>query len=176
MHTSRTIARILYYLSRVGAWLFTGVLLYIVLLLVLSITGWGHSLPIEITREGGFIIFYPFTRIAFLLGDYNSDYIISNLTLLIFYSLFLWFLGDVFHAFQQPKLFTTRGVSQLSRFYITNLALPVLFLVLVLLFGQALADMLRIGFLHIIIGVFAYFMASIFKQGLLLQEEQDLTF
>jgi hypothetical protein len=176
MHTSRSIARILYYLSRMGAWLFTLVLLYTVTVLVLSTTGLVHTLPIEITKAGSFTIFYPFTRTAFLLGEYTTDFIVSRFTLIAFYTLFIWLLGDVFHAFRQQKLFTPRGVSQLTRFYITNLALPVLFLLLVGLFGEQLSDMLRIGFLHIVIGVFAYFMASIFKQGLVLQEEQDLTF
>lgn len=176
MHTARSIAGVLYFLSRIAAWLFIAILAYTVTVLLLSTTGLVHSLPITITKAGSFTIFYPFTKTPFLLGDYTTDYIVSNLSLLGFYTLFIWFLGDVFHAFKQPKLFTPRGVMQLSRFYITNLSLPVLFLVLVGLFGQALSDMLRISFLHIVIGVFAYFMASIFRQGLVLQEEQDLTF
>ena len=176
MHTARSIAGILYFLSRIAAWLFTLILAYTFTVLLLSTTWLVHSLPIEITKEGAFTIFYPFAQTPFLLGEYTANYIVSNLSLLGFYTLFLWFLGDVFHAFKQPKLFTPKGVSQLSRFYRTNLALPVLFLLLVGLFGQALSDMLRISFLHIIIGVFAYFMASIFRQGLVLQEEQDLTF
>ncbi len=176
MQTSRSIARLLKYLSRIGAWLFTAVLLYTTTVLLLSTTSIKHSLPIVISKAGTFTIFYPFTKTPFLLGDYNADYLVSNLSLLTFYTLFLWLLSDVFYAFTQPKIFTIRGVSQLSRFYITNLALPVLFLLLVILFGQALSDMLRISLLHIVIGVFAYFMACIFKQGVVLQEEQDLTF
>lgn len=176
MHTARSIAGVLYFLSRIAAWLFTAVLVYTFTVLVLSVTGLVHSLPIEITKAGSFTIFYPFTKTPFLLGDYTTDFMVSSLSFIAFYTLFVWFLGDVFHAFRQPKLFTPKGVSQLSRFYITNLALPVLFLLLVGLFGQELSDMLRIGFLHIVIGIFAYFMASIFRQGLVLQEEQDLTF
>ena len=90
--------------------------------------------------------------------------------------MFLWLLSGVFHAFKQVKLFTAKGVVQLSRFYITNLLVPFLFLLLFLLFRNEMSDLLRIILLHVIIGVFAYFMAAIFKQGLLLQEEQDLTF
>ena len=176
MHTARSIAHLLYFLSRIAAWLFTAVLTYTLIILVLSLTGWSNSLPIEIANQETFTIFYPFTTTPFLRGDYTTDFIVSNLSLLAFYTIFLWFLGDVFHAFKQPKLFTPTGVSQLSRFYITNLALPLIFLALVGLFGQALSDMLRISFLHIVIGIFAYFMASIFRQGVLLQEEQDLTF
>jgi hypothetical protein len=51
-----------------------------------------------------------------------------------------------------------------------------LFVILLLVFRAELFDMIRIGVLHLVIGVFAFFMAAIFKQGLLLQEEQDLTF
>ena len=50
------------------------------------------------------------------------------------------------------------------------------FLVLLAFFGHEIIDILRITLLHLVIGVFAYFMAAIFKQGVHLQEEQDLTF
>jgi len=175
MQTSRYIARILYYLSRIAAWFFTAVFTYCFIILVLWVVGLRQSLPVQVTNKSTFIIFYPFTRTAFLLGDNTTDFIVSNFSLLAFYTIFIWFLGDVFQTFRQSKLFTSKGVSQLSRFYITNLVLPVVFLVLVGLFGQQLSDMIRISFLHVVIGIFAYFMASLFKQGLVLQEEQDQT-
>jgi purine-cytosine permease-like protein len=65
---------------------------------------------------------------------------------------------------------------KLSRFYLTNLIVPAAFLVLLAFFGHEIIDILRITLLHLVIGVFAYFMAAIFKQGVHLQEEQDLTF
>jgi tryptophan-rich sensory protein len=110
------------------------------------------------------------------LGDYTGSYLFTYLFTVAFYGLFLWLLSGVFHAFKQKKLFTEKGAVQLSRFYITNLLMPFLFLVLFLFFRNDMSDIIRIMFLHLVIGVFAYFMAAIFKQGLLLQEEQDLTF
>jgi predicted permease len=90
--------------------------------------------------------------------------------------LFLWLLGGVFQAFKQERLFTKKGFSQLSRFYSVNLTVPVLILIILAVLGQEVQDIIRITFLHLVIGVFAFFMAAIFKQGLFLQEEQDLIF
>jgi hypothetical protein len=45
-----------------------------------------------------------------------------------------------------------------------------------MLFGDEYIDVARIALLHLVIGIFAFFMATIFKQGFVLQEEQDLTF
>jgi hypothetical protein len=74
------------------------------------------------------------------------------------------------------SLFTKKGFSQLSRFYSVNLTVPVLILIILAVLGQEVQDIIRITFLHLVIGVFAFFMAAIFKQGLFLQEEQDLIF
>ena len=57
-----------------------------------------------------------------------------------------------------------------------NLIVPFVFLALIAVFGEEMIDIVRIILLHLVIGVFAFFMAAIFKQGLVLQEEQDLTF
>jgi hypothetical protein len=57
-----------------------------------------------------------------------------------------------------------------------NVIVPVVIMLLLLIFKQEVEDIVRITFLHLIIGVFAFFMAAIFKQGLVLQEEQDLIF
>jgi hypothetical protein len=43
-------------------------------------------------------------------------------------------------------------------------------------YGSELVDIVRIIMLHLVIGVFAFFMAAIFRHGVVLQEEQDLTF
>jgi hypothetical protein len=85
-------------------------------------------------------------------------------------------LSGVFHAFKQDRLFTKNGLLQLSRFYMVNVIVPVVIMLLLLIFKQEVEDIVRITFLHLIIGVFAFFMAAIFKQGLVLQEEQDLIF
>ena len=175
MKTVRLTAGILFYISRLGAILFLVTALYATIVVLLYYFTGAQWLPIQISDQH-FIIFYPFTQKAFLLGDYTTSFLFTNFFTIVFYGFFLWLLSDVFRAFRQPKLFTQKGVTRLSRFYITNLVVPILFLLLVLVFQNEMTDLIRIMFLHLVIGVFAYFMATIFKQGLILQEEQDLTF
>lgn len=175
MKTVRLVAGILFYIIRGAAFLFLATALYAAVIVLLHHFTAASWLPIH-TEGDFFTIYYPFTHMPFLLGDYTASYLFTYLFTVAFYGLFLWFLSGVFHAFKQKKLFTERGAVQLSRFYITNLLMPFLFLVLFLFFRNDISDIIRIMFLHLVIGVFAYFMAAIFKQGLVLQEEQDLTF
>jgi hypothetical protein len=176
MRAVRFIAGILYYLTRIVSILILMITFYATILVLIN---WAHpapSLPIQILKDGSFQIFLPFTHIVFLLGDYSTAYLVTNLLTFAFYGLFLWLLGGVFYAFRQPKLFTKNGVVQLSRFYLINIFIPFVLIVLFVVFGQELGDLIRIILLHLVIGVFAFFMTAIFKQGLILQEEQDLTF
>lgn len=176
MKTVRLIAGILYYLSRILAIIVTTIAVYAIVVILLHLNNPDTSLPIKVTNNDRFEIFYPFTQTPFLLGDYTASYLVSNLLTITFYGFFLWLLGGVFHAFKQQKIFTRKGMLQLSIFYIVNLVVPFLFVALLFVFGQEVLDIVRIILLHLVIGVFAFFMSAIFKQGLLLQEEQDLTF
>lgn len=173
MKSVRIVANILYYLTRVAAIIYVITALYTLAVVLLSASG--AAAPMHVDRDR-FEIYYPFTTAPFLLGDYNTSFLTMMILLISFYALFLWLLSNVFNAFRQAKLFTPAGVRRLSRFYLTNLTVPVICLIAAILFYQEVAsDIAMITFLHIIIGVFAFFMAAIFKQGLLLQEEQDLT-
>ncbi|HYC27985.1 MAG TPA: DUF2975 domain-containing protein [Chitinophagaceae bacterium] len=168
MKSVRIVANILYYLTRVAAMLYLITAVYCLGVVILG----G---PINI-KDGGFLIYYPFTTTTFLLGDYNSAYLTMMISIISFYGVFLWLLSNVFNTFRQSKLFTSKSVMRLSRFYITNLTVPVISLIAALLFyHDAVSDVLMITFLHLVIGIFAFFMAAIFRQGLVLQEEQDLT-
>jgi hypothetical protein len=110
-----------------------------------------------------------------LTGVYDPwSNIIAMLTFLL-YGLFFWLLSDIFKTFRQPKLFTPSGVNRLKRFYVGNLTIPILMLLVLAVSGDEVANLVSVTFLHMILGVFAFFMAAIFQQGLLLQEEQDLT-
>jgi hypothetical protein len=176
MKTARVIARVLFYLTRILAIIAICIGAYAIIVLGLSAATSATWLPLKMTADNTFVIFYPFTTTPFLLGDYTNEYLTTTLLTLSFYGLFLWLLGSVFHAFMQQRLFSKKGFMQLWRFYMVNLTVPILLLVLVAVFGQEPQDIVRITFLHMVIGVFAFFMAAIFKQGLLLQEEQDLIF
>jgi hypothetical protein len=176
MKTVRLVAAILFYVSRVWAIIVLVIAAYASAILLIHLIAPTATIPMRVLQDETFRIYFPFTTKIFLLGDYTASYLVTNLLMIVFYGIFLWLLSAVFHAFRQQKLFTRRGVVRLSRFYIINLFMPLLFVVLLLVFGSELFDIIRIGVLHLVIGVFAFFMAAIFKQGLLLQEEQDLTF
>jgi hypothetical protein len=143
--------------------------------LSLSLYSDATGLPIVIKPDRSFNIFFPFTATPFLAGDYTAEYMLTSTGTVLLYSLFLWLLSAVFRTFKQQQLFTPKGVSRLERFYIFNLGVPVLCLLVLTILDYQIRDALIIVFLHLMIGVFAFFMATIFKQGLLLQEEQDLT-
>lgn len=175
MRRIRGIAGFLYYLTRIIAMIYSAIALYaIIVLLVAKITGSG-SVPMTID-QGKFVIYWPFTHAPFLLGDYANTYLIPMLLAVVFYAVFFWLLSGVFHSFRQRKLFVQTGVTRLKRFYLCNFFMPVIILLSAVVYGSGdVQDFLMITVLHAIIGVFALFMAAIFTQGLLLQEEQDLT-
>jgi hypothetical protein len=175
MHPVRLIANLLFYVSRLLAILIAIVALYALIIILLHQAAPSASLPIQVTADGSFRIYYPFTTSVLLLGDYSTGYLFSNFFAIAFYGAFLWLLGDVFKTFRQPRLFTPMGVARLSRFYITNLTVPLVLVSIYALSGEPFSNMLHIILLHAVIGVFAFFMAAIFRQGLNLQEEQDLT-
>ena len=175
MKAVRLIANFLFYLTRTAAVLYLVTTVYALLAVALKGAGVAWA-PVEISGDGGFTIFYPFTRTPFLLGDYTTPYLVMMFMLIGFYSVFLWLLSEVFNAFRQQKLFTPKNVRRLVRFYIINLAVPLPGLIVTaFLYDEGLRDVMVIAFLHLVIGIFAFFMAAIFKQGLVLQEEQDLT-
>jgi hypothetical protein len=173
MKSVRIIANILYYLTRVAAILYLITAAYSLLVVLLNAAG--ANAPME-AGNGQFRIYYPFTTTTFLLGDDTGSYLTMMILVISFYGVFLWLLSNVFNTFRQQKLFTAKSVMRLSRFYVTNLTVPLICLIAALLFyHEAVSDVLMLTFLHIIIGIFAFFMAAIFRQGLVLQEEQDLT-
>jgi Protein of unknown function (DUF2975) len=131
---------------------------------------------LNIVEEGTrFEIFYPFTRKPFLLGDYNVPYIVLEFVgMLFFYGMFLLLLSLVFHTFSQAKLFTQEGYNRLKRFYLFNFIVPTLGFIGERLNGRVDGTVTTIVLLHFVIGIFAFFLAAIFKQGLTLQMEQDL--
>lgn len=175
MNKVQPIATLLFYLSRLASVVYTIAGVYAGIIIILFRLTSISNLPINVSQSGRLEIYYPFTRIPFLLGD-NSKYFYIILSLIpIFYGIFLWLLSNVFNAFRQQKLFTKKAVEHLKRFYIVNLSFPAAILLILFLLNEDVKDLIMLTILHVVLGVFAFFIASIFKQGLLLQEEQDLT-
>ena len=174
MHTVRKVASILRQLTRIAAFIFLATAVYSGALLLLSQHTSISGLPIRFDQNGTYIIFYPFTKQPFLIGELTTAYQLFSTTVVALYGVFLLLLSSVFNVFSKPRLFTAAGVKVLIAFYWFNILAPGIFLLTLLFLGEDVSDAIMIVFLHTMLSVFIFFMAAIFKQGLLLQEEQDL--
>ncbi|MCC8407834.1 DUF2975 domain-containing protein [Mucilaginibacter sp. UR6-1] len=168
MKTVRLIAKILSAISKILA---AGYFLSFLLSVIALSTGWCLNL---IEHNNRFEICYPFTRTPYLLGEYNEGYIIMFLLLLGLYALFFFLVGKVFSVFTKPRLFTAYGIRQLKMFYLGNLVLPALSVIIISVFYNIESPAEILVVLHMLLGVFTYFMAAIFKEGYHLQTENDL--
>lgn len=170
MKNVNIIASILFYITRFVAILYLITTLYS---LISILTEWSF-----ITKENDkyFSICYPFTDTPFLNGENHWGYKIFNFLIPIgFYGLFFLLVSNVFNVFKQVKLFTEYGVRQLKYFYLSNIFIPPFTILLAAFFAGDIEEGLEwVAVIHFFLGVFAYFLAAIFKQGLHLQNEQDL--
>jgi len=170
MKNVKIIATTLFYITRLLAILYLATTLYSIISLL---TEWNYF-----TKDNGkhFTICFPFTETPFLNGENNWAYKIFNFIVPIgFYGLFFLLVSNVFNVFKQPKLFTVYGVNQLRWFYLSNMTIPWMTILLATIFYGKIEEGLEwVAIIHFFLGVFAYFLAAIFKQGLQLQNEQDL--
>lgn len=169
MNRAKFICKILFNITFLLGLLYLLTVLYASVCLV---TGWG----ISAYGEGKFLrIHYPFTQKAFLLVENNASYkIFSFLLPLSFYTLFFLQVSQVFKVFTKPKQFTIPNLSQLKRFYWLNLLLPLMGTVAASFFVPIDDNIALLIGVHFILGIFAFLLAEIFRQGLKLQNEQDL--
>ncbi|WP_423819638.1 DUF2975 domain-containing protein [Salinimicrobium sp. TIG7-5_MAKvit] len=167
MQKSIIISKVLYYISRIlgGFYLITG--LY-------GVFSWVTNTHLLINDKQT-IITYPFTETSFLILDSNTTYLIfSFLIPVLGYGLFFWLLSNVFKVFYQDKLFTAENIVHLRRFYLINIFLPTVLTIFTSFFMPIEHEIFLIIILHLVLGVFVFFMSEIFNQGLHLQNEQDL--
>lgn len=168
MKTVRIVAVVLSAISRVLA---AGYFLSFLLSALAFSSGWSLNI-IEDGRR--FEVCYPFTHTPYLLGEYNTGYMIMFLLLLGLYGLFFLLVGNVFSVFTKTKLFTAYGIRHLRIFYLGNLVLPLLAMLLISAVYEVESPLQILVILHMLLGVFSYFMAAIFREGYYLQNENDL--
>lgn len=169
MNHYKTVSKLFFYIGRGLAIGYLGTSVYSLLCIL---TGWGIS-PYG---AGKYLhINYPFTQQPFLNIDNNFPYIVfSFLLVLTLYGLFFWISSDVFKVFFQPKLFTLANIMHLKRFYLLNWLVPAAAIAVSSFFVKLDSVVWLLLLLHFMLGIFAWFLAGIFKQGLHLQNEQDL--
>jgi len=167
MRKSIIISKVLYYISSILSvlYLITG---------VYGVFSWVTNTHL-LVKDKQAIITYPFTEKSFLILDNNTTYLIfSFLIPVIGYGLFFCLLSKVFRVFYQTKLFTLENIVHLRRFYLVNIFLPTVLSIFTSFFMPIEHELYLIISLHLVLGVFVFFMSEIFNQGLNLQSEQDL--
>lgn len=169
MGQAKNIAKLLLTLSRSMAVLNLLVVLYCIVCIT---TGMNTSLY----GDGKFMhINYPFSDKPFMNIDYNSHYILFSFLLpLSLYTIFFWLLSELFLVFSKQKLFTRENLKYLKRFYLFNGFAPMASILIGSLFVEIEIGIWLLLILHMVLAIFSWFIAQIFKQGLQLQHEQDL--
>jgi len=129
----------------------------------------------EILEHNRFAINFPFSQTHFLLGsEYTFEYVAEMVIGIGLYGFFFWVLSNVFKTFKQERLFTPKGLKYLKQFYIFNLILYPVFALIWAFVSKEDFPFFAMIIAHTIMGIFIYFMAAIFEQGVNLQGEQDL--
>ncbi|AZB35866.1 MULTISPECIES: DUF2975 domain-containing protein [Chryseobacterium] len=169
MNQTKIISRILFYICSIlsAGYLITSLYALLCLTTGFSVTPYGNGKYLHIN--------YPFTQQPFLNIEDNYPYIIfSFMLVLIPYGIFFWLSAKVFRVFFQPKLFTKDHILQLMRFYLFNIFIPLPLVIIASFFVEVESIIWGLVFIHFMLGIFCLFLANIFKQGLHLQNEQDL--
>jgi hypothetical protein len=140
--------------------------------LICWLTGWA----LQEYGEGKFIhVLFPFSEKPFLNLDNNAGYVLCSFLIpILSYALFFWLAARVFKVFSGEKLFTHINLSRLKFFYIFNMFVPTAATIICSIFVPIESFIGVLIVLHFIIGIFTYFLAVIFSQGLHLQKEQEL--
>lgn len=169
MQTSKLIAKIFYGISKLLAVFYALIFLYSGFCLLT-----GNR--VKESEDGNMLhILYPFSDSNFMNIDDNLPYIIFSFMVPIgLYALFFYLASNMFHVFFQNRLFTKVNIRKLNWFYRCNLFLPLPITILSSFFAEISGSIWMLVFVHFILGILTYFLAQIFKQGLGLQDEQDL--
>lgn len=167
MFGAKSMSAILYRLGRVVS---IGLLVFVLFVLISWIMEY-----LVLDNEGNFSMAIPLTGMQ-IKGVYSVFTLVSILTTLSFYIVFVYLLSLIFKVFTHEPLFTADAVVYLRYFILYNLLGPLVAVVGVSLFlGELSFDQVMVWVLHSIIALFAAFISAIFKKGVVLQEENNLT-
>ncbi len=164
---NKSLSQLLFYVVRITTIGYLISLLFIVFSLISHI-----SMTVS---DQQFQIKIPMTDFV-IKGNYDLRTMIAITVFFIFYTVFFYVLSMVLKTFKEEILFTKTAIKYLMYFTILNLFFPVLYGILQVIISKRIDfNDLSIAFLHIILGIFSMFIIAIFKQGVQLQEETELT-
>lgn len=169
MRLVKIISHFLFYIVRIVS---IGYLLTSLFVLISTL----FKLPnLQMLDAKRFAINLPFSDFHLLLGtEFTFNYVTEMVLGIGLYGLFFWVLGGVFSTFRQERLFTVQGMTNLRHFYLFNLVVYPLLIIVWSVVSIEDFPFFAMIIAHAIMGVFILFMYAIFKQGVHLQNEQDL--
>jgi len=127
--------------------------------------------------DGQFQIAIPFFSELYIKGLYAKTMILSIILIILFIGGFFYVLSLIFKSFKSEKLFTHNAIRHLNLFAVLNLLVfPILYMgIHFMIIKNSNFGSIHNFFLSIVLGIFALFIAAIFKRGLSVQKENDLT-
>ena len=127
--------------------------------------------------ENRFKIPIPLFPELFIKGYYEQNIIVTITLVMLYFGVFFYALSLIFKSFKSKKIFNENVVRSLNRFAILNLVVfPVLYIVIhFLVMKKSGYNDIHNLILSLILGIFILFIAAIFKKGLKVQNENDLT-
>lgn len=168
MFGPKSISSFLFYVFRLGAISS----LVLALFILLSFAFGNYEL-----QDGRFSIPFPLFSYFDIKGDYNMS-IITSITLILIYSAgFLYSLSMILKSFKSAVLFNANSIRYLKILAIINLLVfPILYLLIrIVILKVSIMGGIHNLILSLIFGVFLLYVATIFKRGLKVQTENDLT-
>ncbi|ASV30450.1 DUF2975 domain-containing protein [Maribacter cobaltidurans] len=168
MFGSKSVSSYLFYVFR-----FASLCSFILLLFILLSFLFGNY---EV-QDGRFTIPFPLFSYFDIKGVYKTS-IITSITLILIYSGgFLYSLSMILKSFKSAVLFNESALRHLNILAIINLLVfPIVYLSLrLVILNISIMNGIHNLILSLIFGVFLLFVAAIFKRGLKVQNENDLT-
>ncbi len=169
MNRTKIIGSVLFYITSFLGSLY---LIMTVYSLICLLTSWN-----TVSYSDGMYLHinYPFTKTPLMSVDNNLSYkVFSFLLPLSCYALFFLLSAQIFKLFTRRKLFTKSHLLILKRYYWLNILLPIICTAIATIFVTIEGGIAILIAVHFILGIFVFFLAEIFRQGLHLQDEQDL--
>ena len=168
MFGPKSISSYLFYVFRLGAIFSISLALFI----LLSFAFGNYEV-----QGGRFTIPFPFFSYFDIKGDYKTS-IITSITLILIYSGgFLYSLSMILKSFKSAVLFNANSIRYLKILAIINLLVfPILYLLIrIVILKVSIMGGINNLILSLIFGVFLLYVAAIFRRGLKVQIENDLT-
>ena len=167
MFGPNSIASVAYYLFRIMS---IGLLLLVVYIDYAFLT---NNFDLS---AGRYKMDIPFTE-TFIHGDYQFN-VILTISIIFFFSVcFFFIISNIFKALKEESIFNKKAIFNLQMFTVLNLIIGPILYVLIHFPIMNKTDFRDIHnlILHLIFGLVAFFVATIFKNGYRLQNENDLT-